>query len=64
MLLDRSVLIGQKIVENAKIKNSNVTFFVIFKHCVIDSVPYVPQNKEMSSECAFSSNPNAKHDDP
>ena len=42
----------------------NATFWVIFKHCVIDSVPYVPQNKELSSEWAFSSNLNAKHDDP
>ena len=29
-----SVLIGQKLVENAKIeKKSNATFWVIFKHC-------------------------------
>ena len=34
MLPDRSVLIGQKLVENAKIKkNSNATFEVIFKQC-------------------------------
>ena len=30
MLSDRSLLIGQKLVENAK--NSNATFWVIFKH--------------------------------
>ena len=29
VLPDRSVLIGQKLVENAKIKNSNATFWVI-----------------------------------
>ena len=30
MLPDRSVLIGQKLVENAKIQNSNPTFWVTF----------------------------------
>ena len=25
----------QKLVQNAKIKNSNATFYVIFKHCEI-----------------------------
>ena len=34
VLPDWPVLIGQKWVENAKIKNSNATFWVIFKHCV------------------------------
>ena len=33
MLPDRSILIGQILVENAKLKNSNETFLVIFKHC-------------------------------
>ena len=33
VLPDRSVLIGQKLVENAKIKNSNATFWVILKQC-------------------------------
>ena len=34
VLPDRSVLIGQKLVENAQIKkNSNATFWGIFKHC-------------------------------
>ena len=40
VLPDRSLIIGQKIVENAKIqKNSNATFWVIFKHCVALYVP-------------------------
>ena len=30
---DKALLIGQDLVENAKIKNSNETFLVIFKHC-------------------------------
>jgi len=35
VLPDRSVLIGQKLVENAKkLKNSNATFWVIFKNTV------------------------------
>ena len=39
VLPDRSVLIGQKLVENAKIeKNSNATFWVIFKHCACAQV--------------------------
>ena len=33
VLPDRSVLIVQKLVENAKIKKSNATFWVIFKLC-------------------------------
>ena len=34
MLPDRSVIKGQKLVENAKIKKkSNATFCVIFKQC-------------------------------
>ena len=33
ILPDRSLLIGQKLVENVKIENSNATFWVIFKHC-------------------------------
>ena len=33
VLPDRSVLIGQKLVENAK--KSNATFWVIFKQCVL-----------------------------
>ena len=33
VLPDRSVLIGQKLVENAKMQNSNATFWVIFKQC-------------------------------
>ena len=32
-LPDRSVLIGQKLVENAKILNSNATVWLNFKHC-------------------------------
>ena len=31
VLPDRSVLVGQKLVENAKIKNWNVTFWVIYQ---------------------------------
>ena len=34
VLPDRSVSIRQKMVENAKTKNSNATFWVIFKQCV------------------------------
>ena len=34
VLPDRSVLIGQKLEENAKIKNSNATFLEIFKQYV------------------------------
>ena len=33
VLPDRSLLIGQKLVETAKIQNSNATFCVIFKQC-------------------------------
>ena len=33
MLPDRSILIGQKLVEIPKFKNSNETFWVIFKQC-------------------------------
>ena len=33
MLQDRSLLREQKLVENAKFKNSNATIWVIFKHC-------------------------------
>ena len=33
VLPDMSVLIGQKLVENDKIQNSNATFWVIFKQC-------------------------------
>ena len=33
VLPDRSVLVRQKLVENAKIQNSNATFWVIFKQC-------------------------------
>ena len=33
VLPDRSVLIEQKLVENAKIEKSNETFWVIFKQC-------------------------------
>ena len=33
MLPDRSLLREQKLVENAKFKNSNATIWVIFKHC-------------------------------
>ena len=32
MLPDRSILIGQKLVENAKIGKYNETFWVIFEH--------------------------------
>ena len=35
-LPDRSVLIGQKLVENAKIKKSTAAFWVIFKQCAED----------------------------
>ena len=41
VLPDRSVLIGQKLVENAKIENSHETFWVIFKQLV-------PQISEIS----------------
>ena len=30
-----SLLIGQKLVENAKIEKANVTFWLIFKYCVL-----------------------------
>ena len=33
MLPDGPLLIEQKLIESAKIKNSNATFWVIFKHC-------------------------------
>ena len=33
VLPDMSVLIGQKLVKNAKIENSNETIWVIFKQC-------------------------------
>ena len=32
-LPDRSILIGQKMVEMPKLTNTNATFWVIFKHC-------------------------------
>ena len=35
VLPDRSALIGQKLVENAKIENSNATYWMIFKHCAV-----------------------------
>ena len=35
VLPDRSILKGQNLVENAKIKNSKAPFWVIFKHCGI-----------------------------
>ena len=35
VLPDRLVLIWQKLVENAKLKNSNATFWVILKQCVL-----------------------------
>ena len=34
VLPDRSIVIRQKLVENAKMENSNETFWIIFKHCV------------------------------
>ena len=34
MLSDWSILIRQKLVENAGIENSNETFWANFKHCV------------------------------
>ena len=37
VLPDRSILIGQKLVENAKIKYSNATFWVVFKQSVMVS---------------------------
>ena len=37
VLPDRSILIGQKLVENAKIKYSNATFWVVFKLSVMVS---------------------------
>ena len=35
VLPDRSISIGQKLVQNGKLKNSNEIFLVIFKHCEI-----------------------------
>ena len=35
VLPDRSILIGQTLAKDAKMKNSNETFWVIFKQCVI-----------------------------
>ena len=34
VLPDKSILIGQKMVKMSKLKKSNATFLVIFKHCV------------------------------
>ena len=39
VLPDRSIVIGQKLKENAKIQNSNSTFWVIFKQCVVVDMP-------------------------
>ena len=33
VLPDRTILTGQKLVETAKIKNTNMTFLVFFKQC-------------------------------
>ena len=41
-LPDRSVLIGQKLVEIPEFKNSNATFWVIFKHCGVIKKVYPP----------------------
>ena len=38
VLPDRSTLIGQKLMENAKYENSNATFSVISKHCARSSL--------------------------
>ena len=38
VLPDRSLLIGQKLVEMLKFKNRNATFWVIFKHCDKDEI--------------------------
>ena len=35
-LPDRTILTGQKLVETAKIKNTNMTFLVIFKQCAVN----------------------------
>ena len=35
VLPDRSLFIGRKLLEMPKLKNSNATFWVIFKHCVV-----------------------------
>ena len=40
VLPDRSVLKGQKLLENAKIQKSNATFWVIFKQCVWYTLDY------------------------
>ena len=38
VLPDRSLWIGQKLVENVKLKNSNATFWAIFKHCGVGGI--------------------------
>ena len=55
-LPDRSVLIGQKLVENAKNKNSNATFWVIFKQYVaVVYVLYFTPKRFVSSRSATKS---------
>ena len=42
MLPDRSILIGRKLVKNAKIKKlKNATFWVIFKHCLWPAIELI-----------------------
>ena len=35
VLPDKLILIGQNLVENAKIKNTKATFLVFFKQCAV-----------------------------
>ena len=49
MLPDKSVLIGQKLAKMPKFKNSNETFWVIFKQCEDES----PKLFTFFSNCTF-----------
>ena len=61
MLPDRSILIGQKLVENVKIENE--TFLVIFKHCEMQGVSLLmpPRPPNTSSRFSFACFGNLKN---
>ena len=42
MIPDKSIQIVQKLLENAKIENSNETFWIIFKECGVAGVSTGP----------------------
>ena len=53
-LPDMSVLKGQKLVEMPKLKNSNATFWMIFKHCVMGKFTvFETQSKKVSFRLTF-----------